>query len=474
MKEKRLNIVLRPWDWRYSASIVGIYKYLIFFKKKEGTDFIVTEDDIRICSSDFTQEKYLQFVENYYAEEFQHLRLEEILNKYDITEEEQKIVNEILDHGDATFKKIFKKERFNGRNKAKILSLIRRNRNQIIQETFLTKKNMYGNYANVNMLFKETQSRCRVKGYYVDPTRKSKADSYCFNAKTFVSKDSKIFDFIPFAFHGIDKTFFINNSFSVKELININMKIEKAIKNNKDRMENTMSTSQLIFQDIKMHPDLIDYDVEVILKDKEKSYFQTIFIRQKSFFILKKINHCDLICSFLKVNDHYYLDMQEEVMKCIINMIRTDYLIELCFKRKQKKELISALISINVYLCDKDEQFKNLLRETWECAEKASEKLLSESIKEYKKQLITFISYKDYDKCCQILLYLSNHTEIIFDFIYILMEDFEENKDIAYTFINAFNRKIGNYRRYEYEKSTDIDCGSKYDIKLFGDDGKYN
>ena len=439
MQKRIMDVIMEPLDWRYSASIVGMYKYLSFYGKKEGEDFKITEDSLEACSLDFTEEKYLLFVERYYSEAFPHLVIEEILNQHDISEEEKKTVNKILDQSNFTLKKIFKQERFNGRNKAKILSLIRRNRELIIRETFLNRKELYGNYANTNMLFKDKQARCRLKGYYVDGTRKSRADSYYFNAKTFVSEDSRFFDFIPFAFHGMEKTIFINNSFYLPDLIKTNLKIEKIIKNSEEKGKPDIC--RLIFQNIQKAPEFIDYDVEVILKTKEQNYFQTIYIRQESIHVLRKIETYDLFCVFFRINDHYCLNMQEEVIKCILNFIRTDALIDLSLKRKKQQELIEILIRINLYICKKDKIFENTLEKTAWCAQKSASKLSKDNVNYYKQQLITFLSYKDYEKCCQILLHLSDDTGISFDFIYDLIEDFEENKDIAYTFINEFHIK---------------------------------
>jgi len=49
--------------------------------------------------------------------------------------------------------------------------------------------------------------------------------------------------------------------------------------------------------------------------------------------------------------------------------------------------------------------------------------------------------FKDYDRCCQILLQLSNYSGVTFDFVYNLFEDFDKNKDVIYTFINALTSK---------------------------------
>ena len=40
-----------------------------------------------------------------------------------------------------------------------------------------------------------------------------------------------------------------------------------------------------------------------------------------------------------------------------------------------------------------------------------------------------------------ILAQLSNYTDIQFDFVYDLFENFEDNKELAYTFANAMTKK---------------------------------
>ena len=45
---------------------------------------------------------------------------------------------------------------------------------------------------------------------------------------------------------------------------------------------------------------------------------------------------------------------------------------------------------------------------------------------------------------CQILLQLSNYSDIEFRFVYDLYDNFEDNKDLAYTFINALSKKTNN------------------------------
>lgn len=68
------------------------------------------------------------------------------------------------------------------------------------------------------------------------------------------------------------------------------------------------------------------------------------------------------------------------------------------------------------------------------------EKKLENKIDTYKQKLTSAIIFKDYDRVYQILLQLSNYVDIEFGFVYDLYDDFEENKDLVYTFINALSK----------------------------------
>lgn len=62
-------------------------------------------------------------------------------------------------------------------------------------------------------------------------------------------------------------------------------------------------------------------------------------------------------------------------------------------------------------------------------------------IDSYRTKLISAIVAKDYNRFCQILLQLSNYSNVNFGFAYNLFEDFEANKDVAYTFVNALAKQ---------------------------------
>ena len=84
---------------------------------------------------------------------------------------------------------------------------------------------------------------------------------------------------------------------------------------------------------------------------------------------------------------------------------------------------------------------KQSMKGAYACAKKVAADLPENKRVSYRQKLTSAVIFKDYDRCCQILLQLSNYTNIAFDFVYDLFEDFEKNKDIVYTFINALMPK---------------------------------
>ena len=81
------------------------------------------------------------------------------------------------------------------------------------------------------------------------------------------------------------------------------------------------------------------------------------------------------------------------------------------------------------------------MKSAYACAKAVVEVLVKNKqenkLASYRQKLISAVVFKDYDRYCKVLLQLSNYTGVTFDFAYNLFEDFEENKDVAYSFINA-------------------------------------
>ena len=55
-------------DWRYSAAIVGLNKYLEFYKHE--IEYELTDDYLKFHRADITEERYLKFAESYYEDQF--------------------------------------------------------------------------------------------------------------------------------------------------------------------------------------------------------------------------------------------------------------------------------------------------------------------------------------------------------------------------------------------------------------------
>ncbi len=68
----------------------------------------------------------------------------------------------------------------------------------------------------------------------------------------------------------------------------------------------------------------------------------------------------------------------------------------------------------------------------------------SNKIRSYEQRLISSISLRDYEKVQETLLHLSAYTQVEMEFLIDVFADFEENKNLVYTFINALGEKNKN------------------------------
>lgn len=442
LTNEKFDTKVEPSDWRYSAAILGLYKYLDYYGEP-GIDFEVSDDAIKFHHADITEDKYLKFVEFYYDDELQHKKLEQLMQLEECSDEQMKLANELM-KANSILKKVFGKLKFDGTNQKEILELIYTNRNALIKETFRNKSNMYANYANTGQLLEKGKECCRLWGYYVDGGRKSKAIAYNFDVNTFVAQDDILFDFIPFGFLGDREAFFLNDNYSVKQLIQTNREFEESIKNEVAASEGkSKDARKILFKTIQNASDFVDYDVEVIVKNREKAFYETLHIRKESIDILKKLEVYEPFCFSFKINENYYMNIEKEVMNCILNLVRTDALIEL-FLKQNSEYLVSLFVEVNRLICGGGEKMKQSMKMAYACAKEVAGKLPENKRESYRQKLTSAIVFKDYDRCCQILLQLSNYADISFEFAYDLFEDFESNKDIAYTFINALTKKKDN------------------------------
>ncbi|MGL5870305.1 type I CRISPR-associated protein Cas8a1/Csx8, partial [Clostridium chrysemydis] len=264
--------------------------------------------------------------------------------------------------------------------------------------------------------------------YYIDMGKKGKSLGYFWDSSTYVYTDDKVFDFIPFAFSKSYEAFFINNNYSIKDLSNSNSLIESS--------ENPRDT---LFGEIKNSSEYIDFDVEVIIKDQSESFYKTLFIRKDTIEILRKIDNYKAIKVVYRDKDPKSPDyLEKNIIDFVLNKIKLDPIIEMLLKSNKYNYSynIKTLIEINKLIYGGDIMNQNM-KGAFAAAKSVTKALEANKINSYKQKLISSITFKDYDRFCEILLQLSSYSGIVFNFAYDLFDDFEENKNLAYTFINA-------------------------------------
>lgn len=445
-KKKTFDKTLETYDWRHSAAALGLIKFFRYIDPL-GEHYNIKNDFIEYDSSLITKENYLKFVEYYYGDKLHHVFVENMMKKKEYSEEEIKLINEKLS-GNTIMKKVFKKIKFNEENKEEILNIISENRDDLICETFRNKNDMYKNYCNTNQLFNESQKFSRLNGYYIDAGKKGKSTGFAFDMDTFVGQDLPEFDFIPFAFLGDKVAFFINDNFSLSRLETTNGILTNVV--NCDLQNDEYKNSRYsFFKTIIKSSDFIDYDVEVIVKDWEKDYFETLYIRNQNIKVLRKIKDYKCFCFYHKVNDNYYIDVQEKVINSILNNTLLDIWIEFFIKDERNYNyLVKQMINLNILIKEVTNMNQNTndynieMYKASKCAEKVVNKLEVNKLKSYRQKLISALSFRDYDRVCDLLLNLSQYTGIYFNFTYKLFEDFEKNKEIAYMFINDLDKAV--------------------------------
>lgn len=441
IENENFDTKMETYDWRYSASIVGLIKYFNYLVDKgyaAESDLYQIEDDVLLYNKEsITEERYLLFVEYYFQEYMHHRDIEKILSDDELTDEQIKLVNLKL-KSNSIMKRVFKDIKFSLENKEIILNQIKGNRLLLIKETYRSGRSLYANFANINSLFQDVGSICRLQNYNIDTGKKSKSISYNWDFKIYNFEDEKEFDFIPFAFSKSYESFFINNNYSIKQLFNTNNLISNS--------DNPRST---LFSELKNSADFIDFDVEVITKNRDKDYFETLYIRKDAIRIFSKIKNYKAIKIKYRVNENYNRYLEKEVSDSILNNIKIDALIEMLLKPKQDTAKykypnysynIKTLIEINTLIYGGDKMDKQM-KSAYASAKRVMKEIPENKVDSYKQKLISAITFKDYDRFCQVLLQLSSYSGVVFDFAYDLFGNFDENKNIAYTFINALNKE---------------------------------
>lgn len=447
------DTLLQPTDWRFAAAVVGLSKYFDYFGivykvlydvEEKPDNYIHGFDGIIYKSEDITEEKYLEFAENYFEKYKTHKNILNILESQEFSEEQIKLVNDLV-KSKTVLKGLLGKTKFDGTNKDVFISTIEENRAEIIKNIFKNGNNLYKNYCNERLIFTEDNSTCRLRGYNVDKDRKTSNLGFCFSKESFESNDILEFDFIPFAFSNSDmrETYFVNNNFSVKSLTQTNYAFSNQLSSteNKDDKNKLM----LVLQNSK---DYISYDVEIISKSQDKAYYETFFVRLERLKKLRELSGKSL--NFVKkINDDYWFNLEKEVyMRCLNNVLLDDVILMMLkfyFDDNAVKGYIKSrtdmLIDINVSW--KGNEIMNEIKSAKSCGFLTSQKLIemksSNKINSYKQKIISALCAHDYDRAKEIILSLSAYVGMEFSFFYTFLENAEENKDLAFAFASALS-----------------------------------
>ena len=450
-------VCLEPFDWRYSAAIVGLRKYLEWLGVDEEPNLIITEDTLEYNKKYLDKEDFLKFAEYYFKDDMHHIEIENKLKEKNPTEDQINIVNEKM-KANTILKNKFKKIKFDGHNQDEIQNIIDQNREEIICETFRNKNNLYKNYCNPNQLFKDKQECCRLNGYYIDMPKKGKSISYAFDKSNYVGNDIPEFDFIPFAFSGCREKFFINDNVDLNRLQKTNNQWTRTVKSQMEeaKQKNERVNTKRIFIDCLIEAkDFLQSDIEIIVKKPERAYFETLYLRKESLEILKNMkSYYKAFCFSIKISDDYWINILNEVFDAVVNFTLLDDLINKLLKDSREggnSYVISKLLKVNVEIKKGDEKMKNTMKAAFACAKQIVDKkdgnkprVSDTKLKSYCTKLINAIILDDYDQFKKILINLSNYAEVPCGFAYDLFEDFEGNKEIAYTFVNSLNRYKNN------------------------------
>lgn len=458
--DSELDRKLYPVSWRETAAAIGIINFLDYCDYENiEVEYEIGEDScgvqyLKYRSSDIQGEEfehnYLKYVEYRYEKRMHHRLIEDILKSENtLTEGQVKLVNDKLS-GNSICKKVFKElKKYSEGNRKNILDLIEENRDILIKETY--RNTVFKSINNANTLFSEPGEIARLNNYYVDLPKKKKSLAFNWNYDTYDCQDYKEYDFIPFAFTDSPIKFFINCNSDLKSCVKLNNELQEIFCD----ADNLFQFN--LYEGIRNVARRLYYNVEIIKLDtmSGNEYFETIILRENAIKIFKELHNkkWDGLKGSCKLDDGTYLKIGDIVAEHIVNKLFLDDVILLLLKQDQPRGYyISRLIKVNmklyqeVYKSDKGEETmakgSDSVKET---GEKIRKKLIEDhgknKVNSYRQKLATALSVKDYDKFCNILLQLSSYAEIPMDFAYDLFDDFDVNKNIAFSFVNSLAGK---------------------------------
>lgn len=456
---KGYDTLIQPTDWRYSAACLGLHRFLTY----SGFDFMLLNDcedtidgaiygfdGILYHSSDLTEENYLLFAESYFRKYMTHLTILSMLENAEFTKENIKKVNGLIKSKKVFENTLGKNTKFDGTNKDVISNLINENRFEIIKGIFRNGNNLYSNYCKKNLLLTDSNNHCRLAGYTVDETRKSNSLGFCFDNKSFTFEDVIEFDFIPFAFSNSEmyETYFVNNNYSIKDLVNTNRIMSKRLRDNEKKNPKTRLLSVLQQAD-----DFINYDVEIIVKNRDNDFYNTMFVRAERLRALKQLKDKSLSFTY-KIAEDYWLNLEREVYERCLNNVLLDDLIERMLKIILDSEVnkttvrfrINTLVDINVSWKGSMimSELENAKKLGYVVSQRLIEKRGKNKISSYQQRIISALVAHDYDRVKEVLLSLSAYSGVEFAFFYKFLEDAEKYKDLAFAFASSLKDPTEN------------------------------
>ena len=442
-------------DWRFSASIVGLCKYFDFFNITYNKP--TNKDYIEYNQKDLNEEKYLEFfVKNFYND-YPHKLLMDILKHIDkdtFDENENIIIakfKELKDLkkpkkilNDANIKKI------NKDNYEYVLSVLKENDYELSLDRTLTSKKSYQKYCNQTKAFLLENNKdkvCRLNGFYVDMGKKSKSLGYCFNKSTIINQDIKEFDFIPFAFTNSYISIFINNNITIDSLLKTYDLLTYISKSKGDNSNiNSTKTFLNILSSISPYN---MFNIEIIFKDLNKNYFETLILTQETLNIINNYRYNDFLPSFsflLYDNTDVYVNFFD-LFNRIVNYRKLDDWITILLKRNTNDFQAKMLIELNYLIYNIYKEDNNMSKKQKIAMAVGSEvynvlsKKNDKKIDSYKHRLLNAMATNNKELVLQILTYIHESTNVKISFIFDLIEDYENNKNLVYTFIMSMNPK---------------------------------
>lgn len=449
---KGYDTLIQPTDWRYSAACLGLHRFLTY----SGFDFMLLNDcedtvdgaiygfdGILYHSSDLTEENYLLFAENFFKKDMTHLTILSMLENAEFTDENIKTINDLI-KSKTVLKKLVGKIKFDGTNKDVISNLINENRFEIIKSIFRYGKNLYSDYCNSNLLLTDSNNHCRLVGYSVDEGRKTRFLGFCFSKESVDCNDEIEFDFIPFAFSNPEmyETYFVNNNYSIKELVKTNDTLSERLRDNEKKNPKTRLLSVL-----QQANNFINYDVEIIEKNRDNDYYSTLFVRTERLRALKQLSDKSLSFTY-KIAEDYWLNLEKEVFERCLNNVLLDDLIERMLKisldsgevnKTTVRFRTNTLVDINVSWKGSMimSELENAKKLGFVVSQKLIEKRGKNKISSYQQRIISALVAHDYDRVKEVLLSLSAYSGVEFAFFYKFLEDAEQYKDLAFAFASS-------------------------------------